>query len=263
MPTSMTSLARVVALAAMLCGAAASAQGGSADAGPDSQGESVNPHSVENKNRTPPGASTPEERRSLEKGEADVPASVLNKEAPPPGRPSQGQINRAEADNPNSVLARKELSPRELIDVLHVSNLDEIAAGKLAQEKGGPRVADYGRMLVTDHQAADDQLNTVASQLGMKPADQPKSRKARSEMSDAKKMQDKLSQLSGPAFDGAFVRRMAQDHRKEIEMVQVARATCKEAALCTLLDQTLPTLRAHEQAARALERPTAQGRRVP
>src|SRR5258708_5396890 len=81
----MTSLGRVVALAGMLCGAAAFAQSHSADGG-----ESVDPDSVENKDREPAGAASPEERRSLEQGEAGAPASVLNKDAPKPGRATKG-----------------------------------------------------------------------------------------------------------------------------------------------------------------------------
>ena len=258
MTTSMTSLGRVVALAGMLCGAAAFAQSHSADGG-----ESVDPDSVENKDREPAGAASPEERRSLEQGEAGAPASVLNKDAPKPGRATKGAVERAEEGNPHSVLARKQLSPRELIEVLHVVNQGEIADGKMAQAKGTPRVADYGLKLVTDHQALDDKLNSAAGQLGMKPADRPKSRTARKLMSDEKKMQAQVSQMSGPQFDRAFVRWMADDHRKAIQLVQVARGTCEEAALCTVLDQTLPVLQAHEREARALEQPAAQGRRGP
>jgi putative membrane protein len=244
----------------MLCGAAAFAQSDSADA---DGGESVNPHSVENKDREPAGAASPEERRSLEKGEAGDPESVLNKDAPKPGRTPRGEVERAEEGNPASVLAREQLSPRELIEVLHVVNQGEIADGKMAQAKGTPRVADYGLKLVTDHQALDAKLNSAAGQLGMKPADQPKSRTARKLLSDEKKMQAQVSQLSGPQFDRAFVRWMADDHRKAIHLVQVARGTCTEAALCTVLDQTLPVLQAHEREARALEPPAAQGRRGP
>jgi predicted outer membrane protein len=262
----MTSFARVVALAAMLCSAAASAQSDSADAGTSGVDESVNPHSVDNRNRKPAGAASPEEQRSLEEGEEGSPASVLNRDAPKPKRLRRGELDRAEGGNPHSVLAREKLSPRELVEVLHVSNTSEIAAGKMAQQKGSPPVADYGLMLVIAHQAMDEKLNTAAGQLGLKPAvaDQPKSRKARKELSDAKKMQDKLSQLSGPQFDRAFTRSIAADQRKAIEVVQVARGTCEEPALCSLLDQTLPMLRAHEQRARALEKPpVAQGRRGP
>ena len=264
MATSITSFARVVALAAMVCGAAALAQSGSVDAGTSGPDESVNPHSVDNRNREPAGAASPEERRSLEEGEAESPASVLNKDAPKPkNKLRKDELDLAEEENPHSVLAREQLAPRELIEVLHVSNVDEIAAGKMAQQKGSPPVADYGRTLVTDHQAMDGKLKATAGQLGVKLADQPKSSTARKEMSDAKKTQAKLAQLSGPQFDRAFARWMAADHLKAIQQVQMSRGTCDQAALCALLDETLPMLQAHEQAARALQKPVAQGRRGP
>jgi predicted outer membrane protein len=260
--TSVWSFARTAALAAMLCSGAALAQNESPDAGTSGDEESVNPHSVDNRNRTPPGAASPEERRSLEQGEEEAPASVRNKDAPKPSRLRRGQLDRLEEDNPHSVLSREKLSPRELVDVLHVSNSSEIAAGKMAQQKGSPPVADYGLMLVISHQAMDEKLKTAAGQMGLKVADQPKTPKARKDLSDSKKMRDKLSQLNGPQFDRAFARSIAAEQRKTIEVVQVARGTCEEAALCSVLDQTLPMLRSHEQGARALEKPpVAQGRR--
>src|SRR5258708_12767381 len=97
----------------------------------------------------------------------------------------------------------------------------------------------------------------------MKPADRPKSRTARKLMSDEKKMQAQVSQMSGPQFDRAFVRWMADDHRKALQLVQVARGTCEEAALCTVLDKTLPVLQAHKPEARALQPPAAQAPRTP
>ena len=105
--SSMTSFARVVALAAMLCSAAASAQSDSADAGTSGVDESVNPHSVDNRNRKPAGAASPEEQRSLEEGEEGSPASVLNRDAPKPKRITNDELDRAEVGNPDVDSARE------------------------------------------------------------------------------------------------------------------------------------------------------------
>jgi hypothetical protein len=108
----MTSLARAAALAAMLSGAAASAQSGSARSdryvGKSGRGESGNPHAVDFRDRTPPGAASPEERKALADGEEENPHSVMNRDAPKPGPLNKDELDRAEAGDPDSVLNRQQ-----------------------------------------------------------------------------------------------------------------------------------------------------------
>ena len=104
--TSVVSLARVVALAAMLCGAAAWAQN-DPYVGTTGKNEEINPHSVDNRDRPPAGASSPEERRSLEEGEDEFPGSTLNRDAPKPNRVTTEELDRAEEGNPDVASGRE------------------------------------------------------------------------------------------------------------------------------------------------------------
>ena len=106
MRTSVVSLARVVALAAVLCGAAAWVQN-DPYVGTTGKNENINPHSVDNRDRPPAGASSPEERRSLEEGEDEVPASTLNRDAPKPSRVTTDELDRAEEGNPDVASGRE------------------------------------------------------------------------------------------------------------------------------------------------------------
>jgi hypothetical protein len=106
MRNSVVSLARAVALASVLGGAAAWAQKDPYEGttGPDERG---NPHAIDMRDRQPPGASSPSERKSLEQGEEEAPASVLNRDAPKPKRITNDELDRAEVGNPDVDSARE------------------------------------------------------------------------------------------------------------------------------------------------------------
>jgi hypothetical protein len=106
MRTSVISLARVVALTAVLGGSAAWAQR-DPYVGTDGKDETINPHSIDNRDRPPAGASSPAERKSLEQGEEEAPASTLNRDAPKPSHVTRDELDRAEEGNPDVDSARQ------------------------------------------------------------------------------------------------------------------------------------------------------------
>jgi putative membrane protein len=85
----------------------------------------------------------------------------------------------------------------EVLNKLHHSNQMEIAAGKLAQEKGQSKdVKSFGKILVTDHSAADKKVMALAKDEKIDlPADVPM---------PPDKM-DKMKAASGAEFDRMFV----------------------------------------------------------
>jgi hypothetical protein len=100
MRNSVVSLARAVALASVLGGAAAWAQKDPYEGttGPNERG---NPHAIDNRDKQAPGASSPSERKSVEIGEEEAPASVLNRDRPKPKKVTNKQIDQAEEGNPD------------------------------------------------------------------------------------------------------------------------------------------------------------------
>ncbi len=84
----------------------------------------------------------------------------------------------------------------------------EVAAGKVAADQGSTQdIKDQGNTEVHDHKLVGDKLTSIASANGVKPADSlnPKFQK---ELDD-------LKALSGPAFDSAYLRDMADIHAKD------------------------------------------------
>jgi putative membrane protein len=88
-------------------------------------------------------------------------------------------------------------------------NYAEISMGELAQKNGqSDDVKSYGKMLSTDHDAADQKAIDAAKAMGMNPPTGP----------DAKQKADyeKMSKMSGAAFDKMFATHMVSDHQKDI-----------------------------------------------
>jgi putative membrane protein len=128
---------------------------------------------------------------------------------------------------------------------LHHSNQMEIEMGKLAQEKGQAKeVKSFGKMLVTDHTAADKKVMTLAKQekIDLMAAMPP--------MKDDKMVQ--LKTAMGAEFDKAFARAMLEDHSKDVDEAKEARDTTSDSKLKALLVSTIPVLEKHRDMAQRL-----------
>jgi len=136
-------------------------------------------------------------------------------------------------------------STAAVLDKLHRSNLTEIEAGKLAQDNGHSKATkDYGKMLVSDHTTADDQVRALA-----------KEEKIDLSVGTPVVGSNSLADLTaGPEFDRRFARSMVDDHKKEIAEVTAARDTTTDAKLKALLAGLLPTLEKHESMAESLKK---------
>lgn len=123
-------------------------------------------------------------------------------------------------------------------------NLAEIQMGQLAQEKAqDAEVKSYGQMLVTDHSASNEQAEKVAKQIGVTvPTELSLSQKA---------MYDRISKLSGTAFDRAFAAEMIAGHKTNIARFQ-NEAKKKNDPAADFANQTLPTLKKHLEAAQKI-----------
>jgi len=84
----------------------------------------------------------------------------------------------------------------------------EVQLGQLAADKGSSSyVKSFGTQMVTDHGKANDELKSIASSKGITLPDKL----------DAKHqaMVDKLTALSGPSFDKAYIDAMVSAHKKD------------------------------------------------
>jgi putative membrane protein len=119
----------------------------------------------------------------------------------------------------------------------------EVELGKLAVAKAqNPDVRKFGQRMVDDHTKANNELRRVAEEKNVTlPSDLSPDQKA---------LKDKLSKLSGPAFDKKYMQEMVKDHETDVKEFQDESASAKDPGVKNFASKTLPTLEEHLQMAR-------------
>lgn len=114
----------------------------------------------------------------------------------------------------------------------------EVELGELAADKASsPDVKDFAQRMVKDHSQANDQLKQIALQ---KNVTLPTSPSAKDEMT-----KNRLSKMSGDAFDKAYMADMVKDHKKDIATFQKESSGGQDPDVKQFASQTLPTLKDH------------------
>lgn len=107
----------------------------------------------------------------------------------------------------------------------HQGNLAEIAAGRLAQQKGtAPVVNELGARLVADHSRLDEAVRAVAQQLGVAlPAEPNEEQKAVAAQLQAAQ--------AGPQFDKLWISTQIEAHETSLSAAQAEIANGSDTAV--------------------------------
>jgi len=138
------------------------------------------------------------------------------------------------------VYAEGKLAPADGMFVRKAAEggMAEVKLGQLAKERGSNKaVKDFGDRMVRDHSKANDELKDVASKKGITLRD--------SMNASNKALYDRLSRLSGDAFDKAYMRAMIQDHQEDVSEFRQEAQSAKDPDVRQFAAQTLPTLEEH------------------
>jgi putative membrane protein len=124
----------------------------------------------------------------------------------------------------------------------------EVELGKLAAEKGSSvDVRNFGQRMVDDHSKAGDELKVIAQRKNIVwPTDIDAKEKA---------LHDRLSKLSGEAFDRSYMQAMVDGHKKVANEFRIESRAGKDADVKTWATQTLPTVEDHLRLAEAITKP--------
>lgn len=121
----------------------------------------------------------------------------------------------------------------------------EVKLGHLAQDKGSSdSVKSFGKRMVADHSKAGDKLKDVASRENITL---PTQNSAKDQAT-----YDKLSKLSGSAFDRAYARDMVKEHEADVSAFQREANAGKDDSLKSFASETLPTLQDHLKQAKEM-----------
>ncbi len=128
----------------------------------------------------------------------------------------------------------------------------EVALGQLAAQKAtSPEVKSLAQQMVDDHQKANDELKTVAAQVGVTlPTEVGAKDKAE---------ESRLERLSGAEFDRAYVQSMVRDHEKDVAEFSKESKAGRDAAVKDWASKTLPQLQSHLEHAQSLAGSSAAG----
>jgi putative membrane protein len=100
----------------------------------------------------------------------------------------------------------------------------EVQLGQLAAQKGNSDdVKKFGQKMVDDHTALNDQMKPFVEQAGLQPPTKL-DKKDQAEF-------DKLSGLSGDAFDKEYIAYMVKDHHADLHEFRHEEATTQDASL--------------------------------
>jgi putative membrane protein len=132
------------------------------------------------------------------------------------------------------------------------ANMAEVELGKLAQQKAmSDDVKKFGQMMVEDHTKALDDLKSAAAS---KNVTWPTTLDA-----EHKKLSDKLSKLSGAAFDREYMQAMVDGHKKVAADLRKESQSGSDSELKAWAGKTLPTVEAHLKRAETINKSVHSG----
>lgn len=118
----------------------------------------------------------------------------------------------------------------------------EISLGQLAAQRAvNERVKDFGQEMVEDHKKSSQQVEQLAMKCGVQlfPG----------VSEEHKQKVNKISQLSGHAFDRAYIDYILEDHETTMDEFQRRVSTIQDVGIKQWITSTLPSLQAHREKA--------------
>lgn len=138
--------------------------------------------------------------------------------------------------------------PGEIVFALKAADrgMTEVELGKVAEKNGQKEnVKSFGGQMVKDHGKANEDLKSVAGKMNITLPDKISAK------NQAKI--DKMSQMSGDAFDAAYIKGMVEDHEKTVADFEKASGAVKNADLKKFIDDTLPVIKEHLKMAKEMQ----------
>lgn len=119
-----------------------------------------------------------------------------------------------------------------------IGGIMEVEAGKTAIANATrPEVKSLAEMIVKDHEAANKELKTLATDKSvLLPTELP---------ADKQDHLKTLQNLKGKEFDDHYIKMMREDHKKDIDMFRETSAHSRSKKIKDFATKTLPVLEKH------------------
>lgn len=151
---------------------------------------------------------------------------------------------KVEADNSDNSSGEPG-SAEEFVKEAAIGGLMEVELGRYAEQNAAsPRVSNFGSMMVRDHNKANEELKSIASQKNIEVP----STMDEKHMS----MVNELKQKKGAEFDREYMREMVDDHEKDVDEFRKQSENGKDPEIKAFAARTVPVLQTHLDSARSI-----------
>ena len=118
------------------------------------------------------------------------------------------------------------------------ANMGEVELGMLAKDKASSKdVKGFAQRMIDDHRKAGEELKGLAQRKNLTFPSAPPA--------DAAAEKDRLSKLSGAAFDRAYMDAMVNGHREVLNLVKTEAQSGSDADLKAWASKTSSAVQAH------------------
>jgi putative membrane protein len=122
----------------------------------------------------------------------------------------------------------------------------EVDLGELARQKAAnDAVRQFAQRMAADHTKANQELAQLSASKGVELASRPSAK--------AQSTKDRLSKLSGAAFDREYVKLMVRDHETDVSAFRQESRSAKDPDVKAWATKTLPVLEDHLKAIRQIQ----------
>ncbi len=155
--------------------------------------------------------------------------------------PSESPSESSTASPTGSASSAASAQDAQFLQQAHQTNLAEIAAGHLAQQKGNSQtVKNLGAKFVTDHTKLDQSVKTVAQNLGVSLPQAPNAHQ--------QAVAAKLKAVSGSQFDTLFVTTQLAGHTQAMQAGQTEIEKGSNPQAVKVARDSAPVIASHHQA---------------
>jgi putative membrane protein len=135
---------------------------------------------------------------------------------------------------------------RVFVRAAALGGMAEVELGKLAQQKTeNGAVHQFALRMVEDHSKANDRLIGLARDDGIAVPDALDQRR--------QAMLDRLQEMSGAAFDRAYIAGQVADHQKTAQLLEYEIGSGQDVELKTFASEILPIVLEHLQIAKDVQ----------
>ena len=147
-----------------------------------------------------------------------------------------GPVSTAQVSNDSDVL---------FMEVMTMSNLTEIMTSQLALKKSSnAEVRSFAQTMINHHTKAQAELSALAAKKGVRLTDKPGA--------DQRLMYNKLSTLSGAAFDAMYKKVQVEGHAMTLDLIKTYRTIGKDAQALAYAAKSEPVVAMHLDMAKKL-----------